>query len=125
MNNFGCGYAALGMGDFVSAFRADELPQGRGRTVRIHGIDVAFFNLGGEFYAIDGTCPHRGGPLGEGWVEDGKVYCPMHGWCFEIMTGACLSHPFKGAIKQYATRVANGTVEVEISSKHFSEQDKL
>jgi nitrite reductase/ring-hydroxylating ferredoxin subunit len=47
----------------------------------------------GAIAVLDGVCPHEGGPLGEGIVEDGRVVCPWHGYAFEVHTGASLQDP--------------------------------
>jgi len=41
---------------------------------------LAVFNVDGVYYAIDNTCSHRGGPLGEGDLEGTVVACPWHAW---------------------------------------------
>jgi nitrite reductase (NADH) small subunit len=48
---------------------------------------VALFNVGSEFFALDGICPHQGGPLGQGKLIGCKVTCPWHGWQFDVRTG--------------------------------------
>ncbi len=48
---------------------------------------VALFNVDGEFYALDGVCPHQGGPLGEGALQGCIITCPWHGWQFDVRTG--------------------------------------
>lgn len=64
-----------------------EIPDGEIRGFELNGKPVAIANQGGKFYALDGTCPHRGGPLGEGTLEGNLVTCPWHGWQFEVATG--------------------------------------
>jgi len=54
---------------------------------------VALFNVDGEFYALDGVCPHQGGPLGEGQLCGMIVTCPWHGWQFDVRTGQQQIHP--------------------------------
>jgi nitrite reductase (NADH) small subunit len=59
---------------------------------------VALFNVNGEIYALDGICPHQGGPLGKGRLQGEIVTCPWHGWQFNVRTGqhevsAALCHP--------------------------------
>ncbi|MBT4865448.1 MAG: Rieske 2Fe-2S domain-containing protein, partial [Planctomycetaceae bacterium] len=50
------------------------------------------FNVDGEFHALDGVCPHAGGPLGEGGLSGNIVTCPWHGWQFDVTTGThCLN----------------------------------
>lgn len=48
---------------------------------------VALFNVEGTFYALDGVCPHQGGPLGKGALTGCLVTCPWHGWQFDVRTG--------------------------------------
>ncbi len=48
---------------------------------------VALFNVDGAIFALDGVCPHQGGPLGKGRLTGGVVTCPWHGWQFDVRTG--------------------------------------
>lgn len=59
-------------------------------VVEIDGRTIAVFNVDGQFYALDNTCMHRGGPLGEGFVDRNNltVQCPWHGWIYSLATGA-------------------------------------
>ena len=75
------------MSEFVSVAITADIPPGTGRTVDVKGIWIALYNVNGTFYAVDNTCPHAGGPLGEGKLAEGIVECPWHGWRFNIRTG--------------------------------------
>jgi nitrite reductase/ring-hydroxylating ferredoxin subunit len=70
-----------------------ELPAGSAKLVEAAGRQIALFNAGGTFYAIDNTCKHRGGPLAEGDLDGTTVTCPWHGWEYDITTGANLDDP--------------------------------
>jgi nitrite reductase/ring-hydroxylating ferredoxin subunit len=72
---------------FVRVAKVSEIPVGGIRQVSSGGKPIALANMGGTFHAIDGTCLHRGGPLGEGTLEGGVVTCPWHGWQFDVRTG--------------------------------------
>ena len=72
---------------------------------------VAVFNVDGELCAVDGSCPHRGGPLAEGMVRDGVVSCPRHWFRFDLRTGEHLGDPGL-RLRCYPVRVVDGTVEV-------------
>lgn len=48
---------------------------------------VALFNVDGELHALDGVCPHQGGPLGKGNLQGAIVTCPWHGWQFDVRNG--------------------------------------
>jgi nitrite reductase (NADH) small subunit/3-phenylpropionate/trans-cinnamate dioxygenase ferredoxin subunit len=75
------------MADFVKVCKKSDVPAGSGRTVDVKGKPVAIFNVEGNFYAIDNTCLHRGGPLGEGELDGQTVTCPWHGWRYDVTTG--------------------------------------
>src|SRR5262245_24114577 len=92
--------------DFFTVARLSDLSESGGLTVRIGEDEVALFNLAGEIYALDGRCPHRGGSLGEGTVENGTVFCPLHGWQFDVKTGACFDRPATAA-KCFPVRVVD------------------
>ena len=78
----------------------DPIPAGQAVGVTVEGKEVALFNVDGAYYAVDGRCPHRSGPLAKGKVEtvEGKlaVRCPLHGWLFELESGRCLTRPGAG-----------------------------
>ena len=67
------------MAEFLSLARVSEIQPSQGKTIMVGEKKIAVFNVGGNFYAMDGTCVHRGGPLGEGILEGCIVTCPWHG----------------------------------------------
>jgi nitrite reductase/ring-hydroxylating ferredoxin subunit len=81
------------MKDFVTVAFTHEVPLGTGRTVEVDGIRIAIFNVEGVFYAIDNSCPHAGGPLGEGKLCGAEVECPWHGWKFDVTSGERVGNP--------------------------------
>lgn len=103
------------MPDFLPALDVAALPPGKGETVLLAGKRIAIFNVDGQFYALDDDCPHRGGPLGPGWVAAEKctVACPLHGWEFDLRTGACLTVPAR-PVRTYPVRVVDGKIEVAV-----------
>ncbi|HXJ78103.1 MAG TPA: non-heme iron oxygenase ferredoxin subunit [Candidatus Methylomirabilis sp.] len=72
---------------------ASDVPAGQGRVIDAVGRTIALFNVGGTYYAIDNTCPHRGGPLGDGDLEGTVAICPWHGWRWDVRTGANANNP--------------------------------
>lgn len=75
------------MSGFVKMATLDELPEGASKEVEHEGRIYALFNVDGVLSAIDGICPHQGGPLAEGALEGTCVTCPWHGWQFDVRTG--------------------------------------
>ncbi len=75
------------MPGFVKMANLGELPPGRSKEVEHDGRIYAIFNVEGIISAIDGICPHQGGPLADGPVHGTVVTCPWHGWPFDVRTG--------------------------------------
>jgi nitrite reductase (NADH) small subunit len=90
---------------FVRVAKVAEVPAGSIHQVAAGGKTLALAQVGGKFYAIDGTCLHRGGPLGEGTLEGTVVACPWHGWQYDVTTGKNTLNP--------AVQVACFAVEVK------------
>ncbi|NUN16639.1 MAG: Rieske 2Fe-2S domain-containing protein [Myxococcales bacterium] len=99
------------MAEFKIA-RLRDLSEGCGLQVDVGGDAVALFRVQGKVYATSGTCPHKGGPLGDGEVNNGYVSCPWHGWQFEIMTGQCHGRASKSIIT-YPVRVDSEYIYIE------------
>jgi glutamate synthase domain-containing protein 2/nitrite reductase/ring-hydroxylating ferredoxin subunit len=93
----------------------DDITDGRGRAVVVRGNDVALLRDGGQVHALGGTCPHRGGPIADGQVVDGKVVCPLHLWDFDLATGISPFDP-RDSLPRYDARVRDGKVEIDASS---------
>jgi nitrite reductase (NADH) small subunit len=82
------------MSQFVRICSESELPpEGDVAEFTIQGRPLCVARIGGAVAVLDGTCPHEGGPLGEGIVEDGRVVCPWHGYAFDVHTGATEQDP--------------------------------
>jgi nitrite reductase (NADH) small subunit/3-phenylpropionate/trans-cinnamate dioxygenase ferredoxin subunit len=89
----------------------EEVPPGTGRVVDVAGAPVALFNVGGRFHAIANTCPHQGGPLGEGFLDGCIVTCPWHFWQFDVTKGQASEFP-EMTIDRYVVKVEAGEVHV-------------
>lgn len=81
-----------------------DLEPGQCKVVEAGGRQIALYNVGGTFYATDNTCLHRGGPLGEGFLDDTTVTCPWHGWTYDVTTGVCPINP-NICVKTYRVKV--------------------
>lgn len=78
------------MPEFMKIANASDLPAGQSMVVEVAGRTIAVFNVSGQLYALDNVCTHRGGPLGEGFVDQNNltVQCPWHGWVYSLASGA-------------------------------------
>ena len=100
---------------WVRVATRDSIPPREGRPTRIGGRDIALFNLGDRFLAIDNRCPHRGGPLSDGIVTSNAVVCPLHAWKVSLETGA-IERPADASacVSTYATKVESDIVWIEV-----------
>ena len=71
----------------VQIGRVEDCPPGSVVTATVNNVDIAVCNFDGEFYALNNRCPHRGGQLGDGHLDGSDLYCPLHGWDFDVRTG--------------------------------------
>ena len=99
------------MGEFVRVAGTADVKPGHGIVAEVEGKTLAIFNVDGTYHAIDNTCVHRGGPLGEGEIEGSVVTCPWHGWQYNVATGACVNNP-SAKVEVYQVKVEGDAVKV-------------
>jgi len=103
----------------------ENVPLHEGRSVVVGEREIAIFNLGDRFAAIDAACPHRGGPLCDGIVTGAPslacgpvkghaVVCPLHGWKVDLNTGNVLKPEVSVKVDTYEVRVKEGVIEVDV-----------
>ena len=97
--------------EFVAVARVDDVAPGTGKAVVVGDREVAVFNVGGTFYALDNTCPHQGGPLADGWIEHAQVTCPWHAWTFNLADGSMTLGDF-ACVDAFDVRIQGGAVLV-------------
>jgi nitrite reductase/ring-hydroxylating ferredoxin subunit len=88
---------------WTSLCELGELEEGKGRYVEIGGFQLAVFLDQGAVHVIDNTCPHAGGNLAAGFVEEGCAVCPWHYWAFRLENGQLRDSPGV-AVTTYRTR---------------------
>ena len=101
------------MPNYVKVASVSQVAPGTGMVATVNDKEVAIFNVDGTFYAMDNTCKHRGGPLGEGELEGDTVTCPWHAWQYNVKSGNCLT---KEGIKMdcYEVRVEGEDVQIAL-----------
>jgi nitrite reductase/ring-hydroxylating ferredoxin subunit len=80
---------------------------------RVAGESYAVCNVEGGLYALGGTCPHAGGPLGEGQIEGGTLICPWHAWEYDCRTGVN-GFDEDVVLPTYAVRVDGDDILIEV-----------
>lgn len=101
-------------GKLVTVGRVEDLPEGRGATVELHGgEELALYRVGGRFYAVENFCPHKGAPLADGELHGHAVECGLHGWRFDVRSGACLNRPSE-PVETYEVVIEDGWIKIRI-----------
>ena len=99
---------------YVKLTTQSELPkEGEAKEFELGGRTVCVANVNGTITAMDNVCLHMGGPLGQGYIEGGKVVCPWHGWEYDPATGELGDDP-KSKLDVYPVKLENGDVLIEI-----------
>jgi nitrite reductase (NADH) small subunit len=101
---------------WVGVTQIENIPLREGRAVRVAGHDIAIFNVGDRFLAVENKCPHRSGPLADGIVSGRTVVCPLHAWKVDLETGQVTNCPEENpCVKTFPAAVRDGVVMLELS----------
>jgi nitrite reductase (NADH) small subunit len=93
-----------------------DIPLREGRAVTAGDREIAIFNLGDRFLAVENRCPHKGGPLADGIVSGAAVVCPLHAWKMCLETGKGVNGPSASScVATFRTRVEGGVVLLEFA----------
>ncbi|MGD8778374.1 MAG: Rieske 2Fe-2S domain-containing protein [Ignavibacteria bacterium] len=103
---------------FFKVCKVDELKEGEGKRFLVDDVDVAVFKVDGKIYALSNICPHQKTALMyDGYIENGKVGCPVHGWEFDLETG----NLGKGrGLQSYKVKIKNDEVFVKVTKKDYN-----
>lgn len=96
---------------YVQAARRSDVSERAASIVRVGRYEVAIFTVDGRLHAYENSCPHQGGPVGEGIVEGATVTCPWHAWCFDLRTGKMTLGDF-ARLRRFDVRVEGDAVYV-------------
>ena len=96
--------------------RKENLPEGRVKTVYAGHKGICLTHYKGKFAALDNKCPHQGGPLGEGSIENGLLRCPWHGWDYDPCTGRSPGG-FDDGIDTYLVKEKDGEIFVGLEEE--------
>ena len=101
---------------WTAVAKLDEIEEGSGKEFLVGTRIVAVFRFGDELFAMDGICPHQGGPLAQGELANGCVTCPWHGWQYELSSG---KHTISGRLlaETFPIRQRDGSIEVLVTQE--------
>lgn len=98
---------------WVQIAKREDIPDNTGFAVEVEGQAIALYRINSEIYAIEGVCPHAGGPMAEGSLNGCLAMCPWHGWEFDVKTGQCDFNP-DIQVKTYPVKEEKGTIFIKI-----------
>ncbi len=102
------------MSDYTKIAPTSDLPLANEAKEFLCGSKtICIANVNGTYSAMDNICLHRGGPLGQGMIENGKVICPWHGWAWDAQTGQA-SQDSRAKVTVYPLKIENGDVLLEM-----------
>lgn len=102
------------MRDWIEICAIEDVPRLEGRRVVVRGFHIAVFNTDAGFYAVGDVCPHEGGPLHDGLVENCVVACPLHARTIDLRTGEVTNDDLS-RIPTFPARVEDGRVYLDVS----------
>ena len=103
------------MSQFVKAATTDQIQPGKCIGVKVEGVFIGIYNVQGEYYAMNNICPHLGGVLSYGFLDNNCVTCPLHMWEFDVTTGECV-WPGEEKIPTYAVKVEGEDILVDVET---------
>ena len=103
--------------EFVKVAEVSELPPGAMRMVEVDENQVLLANVDGNLYACDNVCPHSGGPLAEGELNEEEVECPWHGSVFNVTSGQVIEPPAEENLRMFDLRIEGMDVLVRPPEK--------
>ena len=92
-----------------------EIPVLGARILKAYGCDIAIFRAADDqVFAIEDSCPHKGGPLSQGIMHGHHVTCPLHNWVIELKSGEAVA-PDMGCVRRFPVRVEDGRVSLDLT----------
>lgn len=100
--------------EYLPALRDDSLQEGTMSAAELNGHHVLLARIGGEVFAVDGTCTHEDADLANGFLVEDRVVCALHLSEFELRTGRVLNPPATVPLKTFKIKIEDGTIFVEV-----------
>jgi 3-phenylpropionate/trans-cinnamate dioxygenase ferredoxin subunit len=106
-------------GNYIKICSLKDLSECEGKKFIIEGNDIAIFKVGGEVFALSNRCPHQqNAQIFDGFIEEGFVVCPAHGWKFNLRTGR--THKGGSGLIRYETKIQEGQVYIKYKGNEWA-----
>ena len=105
--------------EFKKVCKISDLNEKIGKRVIVDDVEVALFNVDGKIHALSNICPHKHAAIiYDGFIEEDKVYCPSHGWAFNLETGN-VGNTNRG-LDKYEVKIDNDEIYVKVFKKEMN-----
>ncbi len=94
--------------------KVSELEEGGMRGFDLKGAHILVSKIGGEVYAVSGTCTHEETDLALGFVLEDRVVCPLHLSQFDLKTGQVMNPPAERPLQRFNVKIEGDTIFVEV-----------
>lgn len=103
---------------FTKICKYEDLKEKSGKRFFVEDVEIALFKVNKEIYALSNICPHQKTHLmHEGFIEEDKVICPIHGWQFELSTGNLA--PGRKGLDTYEVKIIGDDIYVKVIKKEL------
>lgn len=99
---------------WIAVGSIEAFPVGTVASVKVADKQVAICHDGDEFFAVENNCPHKGGPLGQGWLKGAIVTCPWHRFRFDLRRSCSVTNEAM-QVCTYPTQVEDGVLKIDIT----------
>ncbi len=105
--------------DYQKVCEVSQLEENRGRRFLVDDVEVALFLVEGEIFAVSNICPHqKAAKIYDGFIEDKKIVCPLHGWAFSLKNGR--RDNGSGGLDCFDVKIVEGNVFVKVFKKELN-----
>jgi nitrite reductase/ring-hydroxylating ferredoxin subunit len=104
----------MSMPEFLPAMRNPDLAEGSMTAMDVNGVHLLLTRIGGEVYAVSGTCTHEATDLGLGFMIEDRIVCPLHLSQFDLKTGQVMNPPAEVPLKRFNVKIEDETIFVEV-----------
>ena len=111
--------------NWVDVAAIDGVGDGEVKTFQVGAHRVAVARAIGKLYAVEDTCSHDDGPLGDGALDEFAVECPRHGARFDVRTGAVVTMPAAAPIETFPVMEKDGRIHVAVEDNDVAGDDDV
>ena len=100
--------------EWIRVASTEDVPAGEATAVELMGLNLAVYNVEGDFFCTDNICSHAYALLSAGWLEGHLIECPLHNGQFDVRTGEGQGAPITENIRAYPVKIENEDILIRL-----------